>query len=304
MKHAVRLKNLILFLLLPVLALSGCSSGRQKTGSGGNSVYTAPAFADVAFDESAASGQDGVLFDLSHTALGYIGVSAKVDGRLKFQVLFGDSTYTYDLPADGTPTFFCLQSGDGTYTFQVMKNTTGNKYVKLYGNTAEVKLQDEFQPFLRPSQYVPYAADSACVAKAKELASGASDQLDVVNAVYDYIQKNVAYDQEKADTVQSGYLPVPDETLSTGKGICFDYAALAAAMLRSQGIPVKMIFGYVTGDIYHAWNLFYTDETGWVAVKYEVSGETWQRIDLTFSASGVDENFISDSNNYTEVYEY
>lgn len=303
MKCTARLKNSILFLLIPVLALSGCSSGKQKTGSS-KTVYAAPAFADVAFDKTAAVGQNGILIDLSHSALGYIGVSAEIEGKLKFQVLFGSSTYTYDLPSDGTPTFFCLQSGNGSYTFQVMKNTTENKYVKLYDTKTDVTLQDEFQPFLRPSQYVDYSAGSACVKKAEELASGASDQLDVVNAVYDYIQKNITYDQEKADTVQSGYLPDPDETLSTGKGICFDYAALATAMLRSEGIPVKMIFGYVTGDIYHAWNMFYTDETGWVAVKYEVSGDTWQRLDLTFSAGGVDEKFIADSNNYTEVYEY
>ena len=39
-------------------------------------------------------------------------------------------------------------------------------------------------------------------------------------------------------------LPSVDETLKTKKGICFDYAALMTAMLRSQGIPTKLEIGY------------------------------------------------------------
>ena len=57
--------------------------------------------------------------------------------------------------------------------------------------------------------------------------------------------------------------------METGKGICFDYASLAASMLRSQGIPTKIIFGYVAPDnLYHAWNMFYTEEKGWTKVEF------------------------------------
>ena len=106
-------------------------------------------------------------------------------------------------------------------------------------------------------------------------------------------------------SVQSGYMPDPDETLKSGLGICFDYASLTAAMLRSQGIPTKVIFGYVSPNgVYHAWNMFYTEESGWVTVGFEVAGDDWNRIDLTFSANGADQTFIGDGSNYTDVYEY
>ncbi len=168
-----------------------------------------------------------------------------------------------------------------------------------------MKLQDEFQPFLRPSLYVNYSKDSECVRKAAELAGNAESALGVVTAVFEYICDNVTYDQEKAATVQTGYLPDLDETLASGKGICFDYAALAAGMLRSQGIPTKMVFGYVSpGDIYHAWNMFYTEETGWVSVSYEVKAGDWYRLDTTFSANGADDTFIGDGSNYVDVYYY
>ena len=93
--------------------------------------------------------------------------------------------------------------------------------------------------------------------------------------------------------------------MNTGKGICFDYAALAASMLRSQGIPTKMIFGYVAPQgLYHAWNMFYTPQSGWVTVSFEVRGENWTRMDLTFSANGADATFIGDGSNYSDVYYY
>ena len=76
-------------------------------------------------------------------------------------------------------------------------------------------------------------------------------------------------------------------------------------MLRSQGIPTKMIFGYVSpNDLYHAWNMFYTEETGWVTVSYEVKGNTGNRLDLTLSANGANDKFIGDGGNYADLYFY
>ena len=48
---------------------------------------------------------------------------------------------------------------------------------------------------------------------------------------------DVTYDEDKAATVETGYLPDIDETLSTGKGICFDYAGLHTGK-RCQCFPV------------------------------------------------------------------
>ena len=238
-------------------------------------------------------------------AEGYVAVSAESDRRLKFQVRKDDWVYNYDIASDGTPSIFPLQCGDGEYTFRVLENVGESKYADIFNRVANVELEDEFQPFLRPSDYSRFDKSSACVKKAGELAAGRSDAPDVVAAVYDYVCANVRYDNEKAATVKSGYMPDPDETLQTGKGICFDYAALAAAMLRSQGIPTKLIFGYVApNDLYHAWNMFYTEESGWVTVSFEVSADSWNRLDLTFSAGGADSAFVGDGSHYTDLYCY
>ena len=263
------------------------------------------AFLDASYHGDRASAGDRVKLDLSGLEMGYVGVSAWSDKRLKFQVIKGEDTYNYNLSGDGTPSVFPLQCGNGSYRFRVMENIVDKKYSELRSQTCEVKLLDEFQPFLRPSDYVSYSSSSECVKKAAEFSRDAATEAEFIKAVYDYISRGVRYDKKKAAEVKSGYLPVPDETMKTGRGICFDYAALAASMLRSQGVPTKMIFGYVAPkDLYHAWNMFYTKEAGWVAVKFEVSADSWNRLDLTFIANGANAAFVGDGTNYADVYCY
>ncbi len=281
------------------------STGQESGGSDKQGAFRSPTFRDAVFHEDAAEGDEGVRLDLSALQDGYVAVSANSDMRLKFQVLCGDDTYTYNLASDGTPSVFPLNCGDGEYRFRVMENVTDNKYAERYAAECEVALSDAFQPFLRPSDYVPYNEDSACVKKAAELASHADNEIELVAAVYAFICDTVRYDTEKAAAVSAGYLPDPDETMLSGKGICFDYAALAASMLRSQGIPTKEIFGYVSpNDVYHAWNMFYTEQTGWVTVSFETKKDDWNRMDATFAANGADENFIGDGSNYADLYWY
>ncbi len=315
----MRLNKYIAVILALIIVLTGCGGGSSEATSAEPDTkaapetksedkageYKAPKMAKSKFHKDEAEGYEGAMIDISAVKKGYVAVSAESGERLKFQVLKGDDTYNYDIDSDGDPSVFPLQCGNGTYTFRIMENISGNKYACLYQTEAEVKIKNKFDPFLRPSDYVNYNKDSECVKKAKELAAGADDVNEVVTAVFEYITSNVKYDREKAENVKQGYLPTPDETLSTGKGICFDYASLAAAMLRSQGIPTKVIFGYVSpNDLYHAWNMFYTEETGWVTVKFEVKGKEWNRLDMTFSAGGTDSKFIGDGSNYSDVYNY
>ena len=278
----------------------------EYTQAGGDfEPYEAPPFQDSSFHASAAETGDGVSLDLSAVSDGYVAVSAESDARLKFQVKKDEDTWNYDIASDGTPSVFPLTGGNGEYLFRVMENISESKYAELFASECSVTMADPFGPFLRPSDYVPYAEDSTCVKKARELAKNVPDEVALVAAVYEYVCDTVTYDRDKAESVQSGYLPDPDETMATGKGICFDYAALAASMLRSQGIPTKMIFGYVSpDDLYHAWNMFYTEKTGWVTVSFAVSEDSWNRLDLTFAANGADDAFIGDGGNYADLYCY
>ena len=319
-------KNIVLFLTVICVLMAGCGESSPASAeqlkeaehnelsdssipsagpeSGKDFVpYKAPSFQAAVFHEDKATGDDRVKFDFSAASDGYIGVSATSSSRLKLVVVKDEIQYIYDVRSDGTPSVFPLQCGSGTYHCKLMENISGKKYGELYAASCEAAITDEYAPFLRPSDYVNYNENSECVKKAKELAALSPDAVGVVAKIYEYVTKTVTYDYEKAKTVQSGYLPVPDETMKTGKGICFDYASLAAAMLRSQGIPTKLIFGYVApDDLYHAWNMFYTKETGWVTVDFQVDENQWVRLDLTFAANGSNSQFIGDGSNYSDLY--
>ena len=277
-----------------------CSGVRVKAAGG----YVIPEFRDARFNADAAEGNDSVQIDLSSAGSGYVALNCSSSSKIKFQVLQGDLTFTYSV-VTGIDQVFPLQCGSGHYTFKVMENIEDNKYAELYKCEADVTIADPFDPFLRPSQYANYTEESDCVRKARELAEGADSAEDFIGSVYEFVCDNVTYDVEKASTVQSGYLPEPDSTMNEKKGICFDYASLAASMLRSQGVPTQIIFGYVApDDVYHAWNKFYTEEGGWKLVEFKVTGEDWNRIDLTFAANGANSQFIGDGSNYMEAYTY
>ena len=215
-------------------------------------------------------------------------------------------SYNYDLPSDGTPISCPINMGDGSYTFRVMQNTSGNNYVELLSTSEAVTLATEFEPFLRPSTYCMYTPTSAVVAQAKALAADAANEGDVMRNVYNWVTSNIQYDKSKATQLSNatGYIPNPDQTLAEGTGICFDYASLTAALLRSLGIPCKIVTGYVEpNDIYHAWNMVHLNGT-WVGTDIDIKSGTWSRIDLTFAASGENSYTVDDGEAYVDRYIY
>jgi transglutaminase-like putative cysteine protease len=154
---------------------------------------------------------------------------------------------------------------------------------------------------------VDYSSAPKTVAKAAELTAGKTDPLEKVQAVYEYVVKNITYDKKLAASVQSGYLPVLDSVLAKKTGICFDYASLMTGMLRSQGVPCKLVVGYA-GTAYHSWISVWSDETGWIDAAIYFDGTAWHRMDPTFASSGKQSEsimkYIGDGSNYTVKYLY
>ena len=248
------------------------------------------------------------VIDYSNTADGYVMVQHLVpsDARLKVQVKGPSTTYTYNLKAQEW-TVFPLSDGNGAYQISIYKNVTGTKYAAVLSLSTQVALKDEFAPFLHSNQYVDYDHAPNTAAKAAELIGAVDDPLKQVEIVYDYVVKGMTYDKELAATVKSGYLPVLDSVLEKKTGICFDYAALMTGMLRSQGVPCKLVVGYA-GSAYHAWISVWVDGSGWVDGVIWFDGASWQRMDPTFASSGNSSesilNYIGDGTNYTAKYFY
>ena len=250
----------------------------------------------------------GAFIDYSNTTQGYVVVrfDNPTQQRLKVQVKGPKTTYTYNLPVRQW-TAFPLSDENGSYQVVVYENISGNKYATVLSLHLEVVLEDEFAPFLHGNQYVDYDNAPNTVAKAAALTAGIADPLARVAAIYDYVISTLTYDQELAANVQSGYLPDLDAVLERKTGICFDYAALMTGMLRSQGVPAKLVVGYA-GEAYHAWISVWTEETGWVDGVIYFDGKTWQRMDPTFASSaGASQeimDYIGNGSNYRAKYFY
>lgn len=252
-------------------------------------------------------GNTNVSIDASNAAEGYIMVkyNGAID-KVKLQLQAPDGeTYTYSL-AIGSYEAFPLSAGDGGYHIDVLEHAYDEMYAVAYSTDISVTLNDEFRPFLYPNQYVWFTPEYKAVAYAAELSDGSSDDLDYVGRVYHYVTENIEYDNELAKNVKSGYLPNIDNTMNSKKGICFDYASLMAAMLRSQGVPTKLVVGY-SGEAYHAWISVYLKETGWVDKIIQFDGESWSLIDPTLAANNSGSSvkkYIGDGSNYTVKYSY
>ncbi|MDF1494709.1 transglutaminase-like domain-containing protein [Caproiciproducens sp. CPB-2] len=216
--------------------------------------------------------KSGASVDYSNAGQGYVMVRYSGSSVIKVLVYFngGSSYYQYNLAGNGAYAALPLQSGSGTYKVRFMENVSGNSYAELCSTELSASVSG-WGYTLYPNQYVSYGASSAAVAKAKSLCASATNNAQKVSAIYQFITSAIKYDYQKARSVKAGYLPNVDSTLSAGTGICFDYAALMAAMCRAQGIPTRLIIGN-TSVGYHAWNEIYLDG--------------WKRYDSTFAAAG------------------
>lgn len=249
----------------------------------------------------------GVKVDASNTSQGYVMIQCGGGKKIKVQITKGGTTYTYDLNARSVYEVFPFSEGNGSYSVKVFENVSGNQYAQLFSKDISVSLADQFAPFLYPNQYVNFSSGSAAVQTGAQVAASATDAIGVVTNVYNYVIQNIHYDTAKAQSVQSGYLPNVDAVLASRTGICFDYAALMASMLRSQDIPTKLVVGY-TGSAYHAWINVYIDSVGWIDNVIYFDGQNWSLMDPTFASSGGQSEtirkYIGNASNYQAKYSY
>lgn len=271
-------------------------------------------FVDINLRDNEPSGilekrSDKAVIDYSNSDKGYVMAQRLTDGEhlYKIQVSKGGVTYTYNLPYS-VWSAFPLSLGDGRYTVTVHENRSGSKYAQLLSVSFNVELENEFEPFLRPSQYIDYmvALDSFLGIPEMKEAALTANTLEKVDIVYRYVVENMNYDYVQAATVKSGYVPDLARVISRKRGICFDFSSLMTSMLRILNVPCKMVFGYV-GQTYHAWISVWTEEEGWVDAIY-FDGMAWHRMDPTFASAGTSDETIAkhvgNGKYYAEKYYY
>lgn len=305
-----RLKKITYFFLMGALTavLSGCGEKHEAYVSASTAIrnntpvcLVPEAPGTVLYENSLVS------VDASNASEGYLMIAYYGDNpKVKLQLTGPDyMTYTYDLKG-GNYESFPLSVGDGIYNVGIYENVEGTQYATVFSKDLSITITNPSGAFLYPNQYVKFDSSSQVVAKAKELVAPAHDDLEAINYIYNYIIENFTYDYNKAETVQSGYIPNVDEILNSKTGICLDYAAVMASMLRSQQIPTKLEVGYA-GEAYHAWISTYVKDIGWINGIIQFDGQNWSLMDPTFAANTSEKelkSFLGDGTNYVTKYNY
>lgn len=205
---------------------------------------------------------DKLTVDASNANQGYIMVKApKTKTKMKVTVETSGAKLQYDINGDGEYEVFPLQLGRTNYTISLWRQVEGKKYGKIGQVKVAAKMEDELSCFLYPNQYVNYTKDSPCVKEATEICKNLETNLEKYEAIRAYIVKYFSYDYIKSVTVagSSGMLPDIEGTWKGKKGICQDLSAVTCAMLRSQGIPARLMIGQLGSGTPHAWVMAVVD---------------------------------------------
>ena len=233
-----------------------------------------------------------VTIDKSQLNHGIINVSyqSPQNKTTKVMIAKGTAKHTYDLNLNGQ---YPLQLGDGEYKVSVLENASGNKYKVVESKTVNLQQSNSNSVYLQSIQMINWDNDMQAIKTAKKLTKNAHTDKEKATIIYNYITSKIKYDHHKAATVAAGYIPSVDGTLNSSLGICYDYSVLYAAMMRSVGVPTKLVMGY-NKDIkdYHAWNEVYLQES-----------DQWVTIDTTYDAPSVQVgtavSMVKNINHYT-----
>ena len=206
--------------------------------------------------------------DKSQINKGIVTLSCVSDKTIKVIIEKVGKNYTYDLKNNGKKENFPLQLGNGDYNITVLENIIDTKYSAIYSEKVNLNIKDSNVVFLSSIQNINWNRTMKAITKSKSLTKNKLKDSDKIRIIYNYVIKNYKYDYKKAKYVKGGYIPAIDRTFKEKKGICYDYSSLLASMLRSSGIPTRLVKGYTNNvNGYHAWNEVYLKSSGrWVTV--------------------------------------
>jgi transglutaminase-like putative cysteine protease len=184
---------------------------------------------------------------------------------------------------------------------------------------------ENHKKYLLPSAKIE-SNDPRILAKAKQLTEGITDPYQKAKKIYEFVQMYLTYDN--GVYANKGAL----SALTTGKGVCEEFASLMVALLRASGVPARTVSGYwlksidlqysnsrhlledgsilLSKDNYehglHQWCEYYLEGEGWIpaepTVDYQYNGEKQVHWDSFYKlGKGKDVYLITGYNNNGSV---
>jgi len=113
----------------------------------------------------------------------------------------------------------------------------------------------EIKKYTTSNSLIDLETNEVVISKAAELRESSETDEEFIDKVYKLIS-SMEYDYELFNENKDGrfYLPEIDSKFIEGKGICTNKSWIIATMLRSQGIPTKIVDGYQELLGNHSWN--------------------------------------------------
>jgi len=202
---------------------------------------------------------DGLTIDYSNTDQAYILVTNGTDKDVVVEMYHAetDEQYKYYFRPDGTPRILPLQM-QGGWTMSVFKQKEEALFDEVGIIDVDADFVDPLLPYQMPSLVCPYNEGSSFVEEAEMLSDEAVSDEDFIGKVFGYIgARGFVHEGDFAEINNTPALYADffdlDNVVNTKTGLCGDFASLAAAMIRSRGVPVEIAWGYTDAGRYHAW---------------------------------------------------
>jgi hypothetical protein len=179
-----------------------------------------------------------------------------------------------------------------------------NRIVRAYSGLSLIEEHDELSS--RPDAGIPSLQtylqlplmDPRVAQLAKSVTAASSSPLEKAAALERYLQKNYGYTLE----LQGSSDPIPFFLFERKKGHCEYFASSMAVMLRSIGIPARIVNGFRNGEqseVTGSYIIRGKDAHSWVEAF--ISGQGWVEFDPTPAADVPAKNFWSKVNLYLDA---
>ncbi len=220
-----------------------------------------------------ASSKDSDTFCDNDNGIITVTYNNDANTKMKIGVTKDDQSYYYNLGNGKNVVDIPLNMGNGKYSIKILKNISGTKYSVIQSTKIDLELKDDNVVFLESNVIVDFELEDKAIKKADNLTASCKSNEEIVSTIYNYVISNFSYDYDKLSVLTSSYVPDIEIVYKNKKGICYDISAIMAAMMRSQGVKVKLVTGYTPNieGVYHAWNSVYDSKK-----------DTWYTIDATY----------------------
>jgi transglutaminase-like putative cysteine protease len=169
----------------------------------------------------------------------------------------------------------------GTNTFQTLTSFTSNYYFPKIYNKVDYPITSS-----EPSEFLSFIGlidiSPEIKQKASELASGETDTFLIAAKIAKWIREDIEYD---LSTVTENPNQKSSQVFISKKGVCKEITNLYVSMMRSLGIPARVVTGFAYTNSQEVIDFVGSPWGGhaWAEVKI---GNTWVPFDLTYNQYG------------------